>query len=132
MSILVRGIRGAITVAQNDATHIYEATRELLDGMIAANDIVSESVVSVILTMTPDLNADFPARAIRSLPHWQWVPLMCAVEVDVPKSLPRCIRMLIHVNTVKSQQEMKHIYLREAIALRPDIADPPAAPLSKP
>lgn len=124
MSTFVRGIRGAVTVKANDATHIFEATRELLEQVVEANEIIAENVVSVLLTMTPDLNADFPAKAVRSLPHWQWVPLMDAVEVDVPGSLKKCIRILVHVNTEKSQQEMQHVYLRDAVRLRPDIANP--------
>lgn len=123
MTLLVRGIRGATTVAQNSADEIYTATRELLDKMIVENDIDAENVVSIMLTMTPDLNADFPAKAVRSRPDWQWVPLMCSVEVNVPESLSKCIRLLLHVNTDKKQQDMVHIYLKEAIRLRPDIAN---------
>ncbi|QQE81269.1 chorismate mutase [Alicyclobacillus sp. SO9] len=120
--MLVRGIRGATTTAENSAAEIYTATRELLDRMIMENDIEAENVVSIMLTMTPDLNADFPAKAVRSHPDWQWVPLMCSVEVNVPQSLKKCIRLLLHVNTDKKQQDMVHVYLREAIRLRPDLA----------
>ncbi|RYD02920.1 hypothetical protein N752_22300 [Desulforamulus aquiferis] len=72
--------------------------------------------------MTKDLDTAFPARAARSL-GWQFVPLLCAQELDVVGSLPRCIRVLLHVNTDKAQQEIKHIYLRNAVGLRPDLAD---------
>jgi chorismate mutase len=123
MTTQVRGIRGAITVRENSAQAIFDATRTLMSDIIAKNGLRPEDVVSVLLTMTPDLTADFPAKAVRSDPAWQWVPLMCASEVPVEGALPRCIRVLLHVNTEKAQAEMVHVYLGEAVRLRSDLAD---------
>jgi chorismate mutase len=101
---------------------ILEATRELLGAMIAANQgLEARDVASVIFTVTPDLNAAFPARAARGL-GWSEVPLLDAQEIPVPGSLPRCIRALVHWNTDRTQREITHIYLRGAQALRPDLA----------
>jgi len=123
MTLKVRGIRGAITVAENLPTAVFDATKELMETLVRANGIEVDDVASVVLTMTPDLNADFPAKAVRSLSGWQWVPLMCATELSVPGSLPLCIRVLVHVNTEVGQEDITHIYLGEAIVLRPDIVD---------
>lgn len=117
----VRGIRGATTVLVNTPVAIFEATQELMKEIVRHNDIDIDNVASVFLTMTQDLNADFPAKAVRSLPGWQWVPLMCAPELNVPNAMKRCIRVLIHVNTTHSQEDLNHIYLGEAVALRPDV-----------
>ena len=114
---VLRGIRGATTVERNSAEEILAATGELLDAVIKANDIDTGDIASIIFTVTADLDACFPARAAREkgLKH---VPLLDAVEINVPGSLARCVRILVHVNTVKSQEEMKHIYLKEAVRLR--------------
>lgn len=122
IQLRVRGIRGATTVEANQADAIYAATRELLETVVARNAIEIDDVASVLFTMTPDLTADFPAKAVRSLEGWQWVPLMCATELSVPGSLPRCIRILIHVNTDKSLRDIVHVYLGAATSLRPDLA----------
>ena len=117
----VRGIRGATTVEQNVAADILAATRELLQELLAANGISTyEEIVSAIFTTTIDVTAVFPAEAARSLGMSQ-VPLLCASEIAVPNSMPRCIRILLHVNTEESQSAMKHVYLREAKRLRPDM-----------
>ncbi|SFV00762.1 chorismate mutase [Alicyclobacillus macrosporangiidus] len=123
MTRVVRGVRGATTAAANTAEEIFRATRELMLAVIEANDLHPEDVASVMLTMTPDLNADFPAKAVRSIDGWQWVPLMCATELAVPGSMPRCIRLLLHVNTDRSQEQMVHMYLGDAVALRPDMVE---------
>jgi chorismate mutase len=117
----IRGIRGATTIKENSAEAIRNATRILLDEVIAENQIAADDVASVLLTMTPDLTATFPAQAIRSRSGWQWVPLMCAQELNVPGGLAKCIRILIHVNTDKTQTEIVHVYQGEAIVLRPDL-----------
>jgi len=119
----VRGIRGATTVEQNEEAEILEATSELLEKIIAANDFTPEDIGSVIVTVTSDVTATFPARAIRQMPGWDLVPLMCALEIPVDNSLPLCIRLMVHVNTNRKQNEMCHIYLRKAKVLRPDIVD---------
>ncbi len=117
----VRGLRGATTVEQNVAADILAATRELLQELLSANGISTyEEIVSAVFTTTPDVNAVFPAEAARSLGMSQ-VPLLCASEIAVPNSMPRCIRILLHINTDQPQSAMKHVYLREAKRLRPDM-----------
>ncbi|GAA0135542.1 chorismate mutase [Paenibacillus sp. YSY-4.3] len=117
-----RGIRGATTVAHNEETEILQETAVLLKEIVARNEIEPEDICSVWITVTADLDATFPARAIRVLKGWELVPLMCSTEIPVKGSLPMCIRLLIQVNTNKSQREMKHVYLNEAKSLRPDLA----------
>jgi chorismate mutase len=119
MPIYCRGIRGATTADANTPEAILDATRELLLSMIDANDLNSEDVGSAIFTTTPDLNAEFPALAARAL-GWHDVALICGHEMAVPGALSRCIRILIHWNTPKSQAEIKHIYIKGAQNLRPD------------
>ncbi len=124
----VRGIRGAITVSENAREAILEGTRELLEAMVAANGVAADDIASAHFTTTPDLNAEFPAEATRRLEGWQYVPLLCGHEMNVPGSLQKCVRILLHVNTDAAAQEIQHIYLREAKALRADLqpADAPA------
>ncbi len=114
-----RGVRGATTIASDDRELVLKATRELLALMIRLNDIDSTQVASAIFTTTPDIVAVFPATAARQL-GWLDVPLMCAHEISVPGSLGLCIRIMLHWNTDKSQQEIQHVYLHEARTLRPD------------
>ncbi|MBM4432299.1 MAG: chorismate mutase [Chloroflexi bacterium] len=116
-----RGIRGATTVEDNSAVAILAATRELLSQILKGNDLSPEDVASAVFTVTPDLTAVFPAQAAREL-GWQHMALLDAQEIPVPGSLPRCVRVLVHCNTDKSQAEMRHIYLRGAVSLRPDLA----------
>ncbi|NIV36978.1 MAG: chorismate mutase [Anaerolineae bacterium] len=115
-----RGIRGATTIEIDSEDAIVAATRELLVGMVVANDVIVADIASAIFTMTPDLAAAFPAQAAREL-GWQHVPLLDAQEVPVPGSLPRCIRVLLLWNTERAQKEIRHVYLREAASLRPDL-----------
>ncbi|OWR29233.1 chorismate mutase [Saccharibacillus sp. O23] len=122
-----RGIRGATTVEQNDREEIYAATEELVAEMIERNGIDPETVSNVWITVTHDLNAAFPAVAVRKRQGWDFVPLMCALEVPVEGSLPRCIRLMIQVNTEKSQREIEHVYQRGATVLRPDLARRPSS-----
>lgn len=117
----VRGIRGAITVERNEGQLIIDATRELLETIVEQNRLDTKDICSVFFTVTSDLNTEFPAKAARSL-GWQLVPLLCALELDVAGALSRCIRVLVHVNTTKSQDEIKHVYLRDAAGLRPDLS----------
>lgn len=119
---VVRGIRGAITVADNTAEEICQATKQLLTTMVETNGLQTEDIASIFLTTTPDLNADFPASAAREL-GWILVPLLCAREIDVPSGMKKLIRVLMHVNTVKTQAEIKHQYLGDAASLRPDLTD---------
>jgi len=117
----VRGLRGAINARENTSASILEATRELLQEIIRANDLTDFSeIVSAIFTTSPDLNAAYPAEAARELGMHK-VPLLCAREIDVPGGMPMCIRILLHLNTEKRQQEIVHVYLRDARKLRPDM-----------
>ncbi|HEV2237982.1 MAG TPA: chorismate mutase [Ktedonobacterales bacterium] len=118
-----RGIRGATTATANTAEAILSATRELLTLLVERNAVAVDEVVSVFFTVTDDLDAQHPALAARQL-GWHDAALLCAREIPVPGSLGRCIRVLLHVNTELSASEMRHVYLREAVALRPNRADP--------
>ena len=112
-----RGIRGATLAEENTAEAIYSATRELLTGLIDANDIRERDVAAVHFTMTPDLNAVFPAAAARQL-GWNNTALMGSAEIAVPGSLSRCIRILILFNTEKEPQELVNLYLNGTEFLR--------------
>jgi len=116
-----RGIRGAITVKTDSAAAILAASRELLSQIVAANGVDPAEIASVLFTVTADLSAAFPAQAAREL-GWNQVPLMDAQEIPVPGSLARCIRVLIHWNTTRSQAEIQHVYLGRAATLRPDLS----------
>ncbi len=113
-----RGIRGATTVEHNTREEILAATRELLELLTEHNDLQAEDIVSVIFTVTADLDAAFPAIAARDL-GWTETALLCAREIPVPNSLGNCIRVLLHVNTERSAAEIQHVYIREAVSLRP-------------
>jgi chorismate mutase len=116
-----RGIRGATTVAADEPDLILGATRELLEAMLESNaGMIPEDVGSAIFTVTDDLASTFPAQAARQM-GWGLVPMMCAREIPVPNSLPRVIRVLVHWNTELSQEEITHVYLRDAVKLRPDL-----------
>lgn len=117
----MRGIRGAITVSENSKPEILSATQELLQKMIQQNTLDISEIASIFFTVTEDLDAEFPAAAAREL-GFEDTPLLCAREIPVPGSLPKCIRVLIHYNTNKSQKEIKHVYLKQAVTLRPDKA----------
>jgi chorismate mutase len=119
-----RGIRGATTVEADSEHAILLATRDLLLRMVEANQVAVADIASIMFTVTHDLTAAFPARAARAL-GWQHVPLLDAQEVPVPGSLPRCVRVLMLWNTDRSQDEVRHVYLRDAVSLRPDLTDRP-------
>lgn len=116
-----RGIRGATTVAEDTPTAVLRATRELLEAIVDANTLDIDDVASIVFTMTQDLTGEYPARAAREM-GWTDTALLGATEMDVPGGLPRCIRVLLHVNTERSQREVKHVYLHDACMLRPDRA----------
>ena len=125
--MLVRGIRGATTVPANTRDEILQAADELLREIVDANDVRADLVASIIFTTTPDLNAEFPAVAAREA-GWNDVALECLHEMNVPGSLQHCLRVLMHVNTERAANELAHVYLRGARALRPDLAgDRPTA-----
>jgi chorismate mutase len=119
--MLVRGVRGATTVAENDAEMIVAAAAELMQAIIAANEIEEAHVASVFFTSTPDLTAAYPAKGAR-IAGWQQTALMGMQEIDNPNGLPRCIRVLIHWNTEKTPDELVHVYLHGTESLRPDFA----------
>lgn len=117
----VRAIRGAIQSEENSVESIGAATKELLLAIIEENKLARSEIISVILTATPDLNATFPAAAAREI-GFESVPLLCAVEIDVPGALSRVIRAMVTVNTELKTDEVSHVYLGGAKALRKDIA----------
>lgn len=119
-----RGVRGATTADSNSSQDILKATRELLALMIRQNQIEPEQVASAIFTTTQDLDAEFPALAARQL-GWLDVALMCLHELEVPGSLRRCIRILLHWNTEKAADEVVHVYVKGASSLRPDLSHLP-------
>jgi len=116
-----RGIRGATTVERNDRDAILAATRELLEVIVRLNGLRPEDIGYAWFTVTPDLNAEFPAFAARGL-GWTEVPLMCGQEIPVPGALTGCIRVLIDWNTAKTQREVHHAFLHRAKELRPSWA----------
>lgn len=117
----VRGVRGATTVTRNQKEEILDVTKELLAAMLEVNEISTEEIASAWITTTPDLYAEFPAVAARQM-GWTQVPLMQSHEMSVPGMLPLCIRVLLHWNTEKTQSDIRHVYLREAARLRPDLS----------
>ena len=117
-----RGIRGAISVSADQPDLILAATKEMLEAILRANsDLKSEDIASALFTTTDDLVSAHPALAARRM-GWEQVPMMCAREIPVPGSLPLCIRVLIQWNTNCVQTAIKHVYLRDAVSLRPDFA----------
>ncbi len=117
----VRAVRGAITVSENTKELIWEGTKELLVEIIERNSLEYTDIISVIFTVTQDLNAAFPAVAARQI-GWNDIPLMCTSEINVPDSLEKCIRVMIHINTEKTNADINHVYLKGAQVLRPDLA----------
>ena len=116
----IRGIRGATTVTADEPDLILQATRELLEEILQENKgMEPEDVASAIFTVTDDLASTFPAQGARQM-GWGLVPMLCGREIPVPNSLPRVIRVLVHWNTELSQKEITHVYLRDAVKLRPD------------
>jgi chorismate mutase len=117
----IRGIRGATTASADEPELILQATRELLEVILEENEgMQPEDVASALFTVTDDLASTFPAQAAREM-GWGLVPMLCAREIPVPESLPRVIRVLVHWNTEVPQSEITHVYLREAVKLRPDL-----------
>ncbi|MCC6749053.1 MAG: chorismate mutase [Deltaproteobacteria bacterium] len=115
----MRGVRGATTAEENTAAAIVEAARELLSTLLKANQIQAQDVASIFFTSTADLTSAFPAQAARELGYSD-TPILCSQELPVPGALPRCIRVLLHWNTARRADEIKHVYLRDAVRLRPD------------
>jgi chorismate mutase len=124
MMTMCRGIRGATTVERDDRDEVLTATRQLLALMIRRNGLEKQDIASAIFTTTPDLTSEFPALAARQL-GWLDVPLLCGHEIAVPGALAHCIRVLVHWNTDRPQDEVQHIYVRDAVRLRPDLCKVP-------
>lgn len=118
--MMIRGVRGAITVEENTKDDIWSATQELLETMVQRNNIHEDDVASILFTTTPELTAAYPARAARIF-GWSRTALMGFVEADIKDGLKMCIRVLIHWNTDKSMDEISHVFLRDAVKLRPDL-----------
>ena len=115
-----RGVRGAIPIASNTKSDILEAADKLLRELISKNNIMPNDIASAIFTTTPDINAEYPALAAREL-GWTNVALLCGHEMEVSHGLKKCLRILIHWNTVKSPEQIVHVYIDEAQSLRPDL-----------
>ncbi len=118
----VRGIRGATNIPVDTAEELIEATTELLLRMQQLNSFEVDEIASILFTVTPDIRSAFPAEAAR-LMGWTMVPLLCFQEIEISGSMEHCIRVLLHWNTDKSQQEIKHVYLRDAVQLRRDLCE---------
>ncbi len=121
-SAQLRGLRGATTCASDTPDEIGTVTQELLRGMMDRNDLSHDDVVSVIFTTTTDLTSAFPATGARDIGFGD-IPLLCASEINVPGSMPRCVRILMHVYTTRSRTELRHVYLRDAQGLRDDLPE---------
>ena len=119
----VRAVRGATTVERDEAMLVCDATRELLDEMLARNGATADDVISAVFTVSPDLRSEFPARAARDL-GWEHVAMLCTTEMPVPGAIERCVRVMLHVELPGSQRDVKHAYLRNAAVLRPDLTRP--------
>ncbi|WOV85428.1 chorismate mutase [Sporosarcina jeotgali] len=117
----VRGVRGATTVSQDEQQAVLEATGQLVQTMASENKLKADDIVSVLISTTVDVQSAFPAKAVRTIEGWTYVPVMCMHEMDVSGGMPLCIRVLMHVNTEMSQQDVVHVYQNEAVQLRPDL-----------
>lgn len=118
--MVVRGIRGATTITEDNSAEVVAATRELLEKIQQDNDFHHEDIVSILFTVTADIRSVFPAQAAREM-GWGLVPLLCFQEIEVQGSVPFCIRVLVTINTDKKQDQIKHVYLKEATRLRQDL-----------
>ena len=121
-ALMVRGLRGATTVDTDTAAQVTERSQELMREILARNQLVEDDIVSVVFTATPDVTSIFPATAIREI-GFGAVPLLCASEIAVPGAMPLCIRVLLHVYTTRSRDEIHHVYLHGAQGLRDDLPD---------
>lgn len=119
------GIRGATTADENTSAAIFEATVELVSNLVKINNIKDDDIVHVIFTVSPDITADFPAKGARLSLKWDQVPMICAQEIDVPLNIKYCIRVLITTYTELPKDSIKHIYLKGASRLRPDLSYKP-------
>ena len=117
----VRAVRGAIQVDDDDRDQVLEATTELLQAVMERNALASDDLISVVFTATPDLTSEFPAYAARQMGITD-VPLLCARELEIERSMPRVVRMMAHVETDLPRADLTHVYLHGAAALRRDLS----------
>ncbi|MEI3604736.1 chorismate mutase [Pseudogracilibacillus sp. SE30717A] len=118
---MIRGFRGATTVVENKESEIMAETKKLIIEIVEKNNIEPEDISHVLFSVTDDLNAGFPAKVARQMNGWTHVPVMCMREINVPNSLPLCIRVMMVAETELSQNEIHHVFFNEAIKLRPDL-----------
>lgn len=118
---MIRGLRGATTIESDTPELVWEEAAKLTLKVAEENNVKPEDIASIIISTTPDITSAFPAKSVRMLEGWQYVPIMCMHEMNVEGALPLCIRVLIHANTTILQHEVRHIYLNEAVKLRPDL-----------
>ena len=118
---MIRGVRGATTVQVDTDIEIMTAVERLLREMIELNSIEAEKVASIFISMTEDLRSAFPAKALRKIDGWTYVPVVCMQEIPIVNSLPLCIRIMLHLNTDKEQTQIQHVYQEGATVLRPDL-----------
>jgi chorismate mutase len=119
--VAVRAVRGAIQLDVDERDHLLASVRELINAVLAANDLAIDDLISMLFTATPDLHSEFPALAARELGIVD-VPLMCATEIGVQGAMPRVVRLMAHVETERDRTRIQHVYLRGATSLRKDIA----------
>lgn len=117
----VRGLRGATTIECDEEQHVLEATGNLVQEIAKSNHVLPEDIISVLISTTPDVQSTFPAKAVRTIEGWKYVPVMCTHEMDVAGGMPLCIRILMHANCDIPQKEIVHIYQNDAVQLRPDL-----------
>lgn len=118
----MRALRGATTLEVDDEPHMVERVTELLSEMLERNEVAHRDLISILFSATPDLHSAFPALAARRMGLGD-VPLMCAQELDVDGATPRCIRVMIHLNSERPRDEMRHVYLEGARGLRDDLPE---------
>ncbi|KXH82108.1 chorismate mutase [Sporosarcina sp. HYO08] len=118
---MVRGLRGATTVQRDESEDVLAATEALVIELAEVNKVLPKDIISVLISTTTDIHSTFPAKAVRSIDGWKYVPVMCTHEMDIPGALPRCIRVLMHVNTDVPQRYIQHVYQNDAVKLRPDL-----------
>ncbi|WJY28590.1 chorismate mutase [Sporosarcina trichiuri] len=118
----VRGIRGATTVVCDEEQAVLEVTARLVKQMAQENNLLPDDIASVLISTTVDVTSAFPAKAVRTIEGWTYVPVMCMHEMDVAGGMPLCIRVLMHANTSIGQKDIRHVYMNDAVKLRPDLA----------
>jgi chorismate mutase len=122
MSQTIRALRGATTLEVDDEPHMVERVTELLSEMLERNAVAHEDLISILFSATPDLHSGFPALAARRMGLGD-VPLMCTQELDIDGATPRCIRVMVHLNSSRPRDEMRHVYLEGARGLRDDLPE---------